>query len=197
VYIDKTFERLQALMHDETWHTLFDAETITFNGKALRGWKLIQGDVKAVTRKLVHNAPVSVVHGDYCFSNILYDIGNQIVRLIDPRGSFGVKGIYGDSRYDIAKLRHSICEGYDYIVADMFDLQESGTQYESCIYHSGLPQVLGVLFDKAVGEMGYALNEIRFIEGLLFLSMLPLHSDQPRRQKMMLLTGLSLLNEVL
>jgi dTDP-glucose pyrophosphorylase len=197
VYIDKTCERLQSLMNDKIWQALFDAKTITFNGRTLRGWKLIQGDIKSMAQKLAHNAQVSVVHGDYCFSNILYDLGNQIVRLIDPRGSFGVKGIYGDPRYDIAKLRHSICESYDYIVTDMFELQERDGQYETRIYHNGLPQVLGALFDQAVTEIGYELNEIRLIEGLLFLSMLPLHKDQLRRQKMMFLTSLSLLNEVL
>jgi len=37
----------------------------------------------------------------------------------------------------------------------------------------------------------------QFIEGLLFISMLPLHHENPQRQKMMYLTGLTLLNEVL
>jgi hypothetical protein len=27
--------------------------------------------------------------------------------MIDPRGSFGEVGIYGDNKYDIAKMRHS------------------------------------------------------------------------------------------
>ena len=30
----------------------------------------------------------------------------------------GHKGIYGDARYDIAKLRHSACGLYDVLVAD-------------------------------------------------------------------------------
>lgn len=197
VYAEKTFERVQTLATDEIWRALLDADEIVFNGKRLRSWKMLQTDVKQMSARLAQNAHITMVHGDYCFSNILYDISNQIVRLIDPRGSFGAKGVYGDARYDIAKLRHSICEGYDYIVADMFDLQEANDGYEARVYHNGLPQVLGVMFDQSIECMGYALDEIRFIEGLLFISMLPLHADQPRRQKMMFLTGLSLLNEVL
>ena len=38
---------------------------------------------------------------------------------------------------------------------------------------------------------------IRLIEGLLFVSMLPLHRDEPRRQLAMLANGLTLLNDVL
>jgi hypothetical protein len=38
------------------------------------------------------------------------------------------------------------------------------------------------------------LEEVKFIEGLLFISMLPLHADHPRRQTMMYLRGLELLN---
>jgi dTDP-glucose pyrophosphorylase len=197
VYLDKTFARVYALLQEERWRELLEAEEIVFNGIPLRSWKRLQDDVKKMAQRLAQNAPVSVVHGDYCFSNILYDLGNQIVRLIDPRGSFGKKGIYGDARYDIAKLRHSICEGYDFIIADMFDLQGNDGRYEGRIFHGGRTPMLGALFDRSVCEMGYALDEIRFIEGLLFISMLPLHRDQPRRQTMMLLTGLSLLNEVL
>jgi hypothetical protein len=44
---------------------------------------------------------------------------------------------------------------------------------------------------------GYDLNEIKLLEGLLFVSMPPLHSDHPQRQRLMYLIGLELLNEVL
>jgi hypothetical protein len=45
-------------------------------------------------------------------------------------------------------------------------------------------------------ESGYNLQHIKFIEGLLFISMLPLHQDYPKRQLMMFLTGIVRLNEV-
>ncbi len=197
MYVGKTFERLLNLMGQEKWRLILEQEEIVFNGRVLRGWNVIQNDVKEMIHRIAKNTPVSVIHGDYCFSNILYDLSNQIVRLIDPRGSFGRNGIYGDARYDIAKLRHSICECYDYIVADMYDLQVHDGKYEAQIYHGGLPPMLGAIFDQSISEMGYDLNEIRFIEGLLFISMLPLHQDHSNRQLMMFLTGLSLLNEVL
>ena len=37
------------------------------------------------------------MHGDYCFSNIIFNHKDGIVKLIDPTGSFGSKiGIYGE-----------------------------------------------------------------------------------------------------
>jgi hypothetical protein len=41
------------------------------------------------------------------------------------------------------------------------------------------------------------MDDVRFIEGLLFLSMCPLHHDHPRRQRAMFAIGLQILNEVL
>lgn len=53
------------------------------------------------------------------------------------------------------------------------------------------------MFDGMLRDAGYLAEDIRFIEGLLFLSMTPLHQDRLDKQKMMYLTGLSLLNDVL
>ena len=50
----------------------------------------------------------SVIHGDPCFTNILIEETYNFMRLIDPRGSFGSFDIYGDSRYDLAKIFHSM-----------------------------------------------------------------------------------------
>ena len=54
----------------------------------------------------------NVIHGDPTFSNTLVDNDNQIW-LIDPRGSFGDTKIYGDRRYDWAKLYYSAVGNYD------------------------------------------------------------------------------------
>ena len=63
------------------------------------------------------------IHGDFCFSNLLYDCKVRLVKMIDPRGEFGVPGVFGDRRYDLAKLAHSYAGGYDFIVADQFSVE--------------------------------------------------------------------------
>ena len=73
--------------------------------------------------RLAENVQGCVVHGDLCLSNILYDLRSRVCKLIDPRGSFGAAGIYGDPRYDVAKLYHSIYGLYDFITNDLFHVE--------------------------------------------------------------------------
>ena len=50
---------------------------------------------------------------------------------------------------------------------------------------------------KEVFGGSWDIGEIRTLEGLLFLSMCPLHQDHPQRQIAMFVTGLRILNELL
>lgn len=54
----------------------------------------------------------SFIHGDCTFSNLMLRESGEPV-LIDPRGYFGFTEIYGDERYDWAKLYYSIVGNYD------------------------------------------------------------------------------------
>lgn len=69
--------------------------------------------------------PQSVIHGDFCFSNILYDFRAEEVKTIDPRGMTpnGEQTIYGDIRYDVSKLSHSILGLYDWIIAGYYHME--------------------------------------------------------------------------
>lgn len=198
MYADKTWERISLLeQEDDAWRELTGREAINFNGRALRGIHALRPLIDERAAEIAKSAPVRVIHGDLCFSNILFDINNQIVRLIDPRGSFGLPGVYGDARYDIAKLRHSVCGLYDYLVAGLFELKETGEGFEGRVFADARLSIVHANFDRMIAASGYNLNEIRFIEGLLFTSMTPLHKGHRERQLMMYLTGLRLLNEVL
>lgn len=199
MYFTKTEQRLDTLRKQkDEWANLLSYPEITVNEKKIKNLPLLWNFIEQRSHDLSENASISIIHGDYCLSNILFDINSQIVRLIDPRGSFGAKGIYGDPRYDLAKLRHSICELYDFIVADMFDLSADADfrNFSITIYCTELVKGVSREFDKLVVENGYSLEEIKFIEALLFLSMIPLHKGKPLRQQLMYITGIKLLNEI-
>lgn len=197
MYAAKTWERLEQLQsRDAAWEALLSRPSLQYNGQTLQNVSVLRAEIDARAQHLVETASIAVIHGDFCFSNTLFDVNHQIIRLIDPRGNFGVNGIYGDSRYDIAKLRHSVAGLYDYIVAGFFHLEEDDNGFRASVYAGETATLVAQAFDCMLEEAGYDLDEIKFIEGLLFLSMLPLHQDSPRRQRMMLLTGLSRLNEV-
>ncbi|GAH31849.1 unnamed protein product, partial [marine sediment metagenome] len=86
---------------------------------------------------------------------------------------------------------------YDFIVADLFELHQDQHGFNGQVFTHSLPSTLGPSLDSMITEAGFNIAEIRFIEGLLFISMLPLHFGNLKRQKILYLTGLTLLNEVL
>ena len=133
------------------------------------------------------------IHGDLCFTNIMYDPRSRQIKLIDPRGEFGVPGIYGDPRYDKAKLMHSYAGGYDLIVSDRFDHLVAANGFLECRihrvdYHNNVQEI----FENEIFIDEDDRSQCRAIQALLFLSMLPLHCDSPERQFAMLHVGLSL-----
>ena len=133
--------------------------------------------------------PATVLHGDFCFSNILYDFRTSRIKTIDPRGLTidNDLTIYGDVRYDLAKLSHSILGMYDWIVAGYF--QNEINDYDITFELAGSRQYkdLQQAFIELVEER-YGLTALNLyaMQIQLFLSMLPLHADHPQRQQALL-----------
>ncbi len=198
IYWKKTEARIKELVaEDEFFRNLTTLERICWNGRWLDNLPLLKSRIQGGCEHLAATVEGTVVHGDFCLSNILYDLNNQLVRLIDPRGRFGKKGIYGDPRYDVAKLRHSLCGSYDFIVADLFTIEIKGEGHFTTTLCSGdLYEDLARFFDAEMEGAGYVLEEIMFIEALLFLSMIPLHKGKPKRQMMMYLRAMDLFSKL-
>lgn len=130
------------------------------------------------------NALSSVIHGDLCFSNIFYDFRSRCIKLIDPRGldAHGNKNLYGDPRYDIAKLHHSVIGGYDHIIAGRYQLHQYGRRIEFQLPFAKKTEVQAHFLSLSSLGINFNSKEIFSISVLLFISMLPLHSDRPDRQ---------------
>lgn len=127
-----------------------------------------------------------ILHGDLCFSNILYDFRTGRVKIIDPRGLTpnNELTIYGDIRYDLAKLSHSVLGMYDWIIADYYSVDIVGDNIYFDLagtrQHKLTQQVFIELVEKRFGLTALNLYAMQI---QLFLSMLPLHEDEPQRQK--------------
>ena len=197
LYFDKTKERLDELRNQSPyWKNLLDKEWQLINGQKYRGLSLLKKGIEEFALKLSQNGTETIVHGDYCFSNILFDSSNYIFKLIDPRGRLNADAtIFGDPRYDIAKLRHSVVGLYDFIVQGLFKITESNSEFEYKILTTNDYKVLEDIFDKYSIANNFDVQEIKFIEGLLFLSMIPLHKDNFDRQKVFYLKAIELLND--
>lgn len=195
MYTQKTLDRISSAKSDSIEiKSLLDSEFININGKQYLGWPKLQDRILKLSDKLYNKNHNCLIHGDFCFSNILYDGNTNIIRLIDPRGRWG-ESIGGDIKYDFAKLRHSISGFYDFIMADMFDFEQNDDTISFRIFSDDIHHQTKEYFDSQISKM-FVLEDIKLIEGLLFLSMIPLHSDFPNRQKAMLANALIILNEI-
>lgn len=146
-----------------------------------------------------------IIHGDLVFSNIIYNIGNNQITLIDPRGDFNGDIVYGDIRYDIAKLYQCIIGKYDYIVNDLtrYDIsisnENNSDRYKYIIsyeiFNFNEESDISELFNKMIEKYDCKLSDIVFITALQFLTMIPLHSENVDHQLMMYVKYIELMNE--
>ncbi|MDQ3278310.1 MAG: aminoglycoside phosphotransferase family protein, partial [Bacteroidota bacterium] len=196
-YFNKTVQRIETFETQQADDSLFTHELV-INGVRCRGFRQLKEAVGRRIDDMYREGEFGIMHGDFCFNNILYDTFSGTVKLIDPRGSFGDRcvGIYGDPNYDLAKLLHSTIGHYDYIVNNLFQLDKTGP--DAYTYSFPLRKnhhVLAEQSDKLLQNLGADPKTIHFFVGLLFLSMCPLHSDNQNRQKLMYLHGLYYINQ--
>ena len=127
----------------------------------------------------------NIIHGDLCFSNILYDTRSQQLKLIDPRGlnNADEQTIYGYLEYDIAKLAHSFLYGYDFVIADWIVTNcDVRTNTLSSNYEEVFTPSLKFLINDICDEFEIPSEIIKLVTLNLFLSMIPLHKDSLNRQ---------------
>ena len=123
------------------------------------------------------------IHGDFCFSNILYETPYDKFILIDPRGLdfSGNPSTKGWIYYDVAKVAHSIF-GYDQIIVN-------GSWSENLLKDEANINVIA-------SQYSLTRVEILALAGHLFISLLPLHQDRPDRIILFKLVWLKILNEI-
>ena len=190
MYHEKTLERLNQLKVKKNWETIFKRE-LKINKRKIQLDIFLSNLEKAISNFLetydIKN--YTLLHGDLCLGNMIYDKDKII--LIDPRGCFGRQIIYGDKNYDLAKLSHSFLGGYDLIINDKFKVRVKDYSINLKIEFTEKQKKISKIFMENI-LANYNLKHIRFIESLLFLSMIPLHSDNFNRQLAFLCKGINL-----
>jgi hypothetical protein len=194
---DKTLSRLELFAEQNSW---FEADKpIKFNQVNLPSVRKIAEECI----NCVKNEPAmpGLLHGDFCFSNILYDSRSGMIKVIDPRGlnSDGKITNLGDVRYDMAKLTHSVIGLYDFIIAGAFDCKlykSSGSQeMELSVYKDErIQSVQNEFLQNRFGNRLSTGNALPMTV-LLFFSMLPLHNDNHQRQIALLANGCRIYSE--
>ena len=197
MYKTKTEERINELISsNQHFKRILKEDVILINGKKYHNWFVIKKQIETKTHDLYNEQDNCLTHGDLCFSNIFCDFKNKNFKLIDPRGKWG-STMFGDMKYDVAKLRHSLVGGFDTIVNGLCTASLIENNHVSMkVFEPKNHQQVCRYLDELIQNQ-WNLNEIKLIEGLLFISMLPLHKDHFERQLAFYSIGIQLLNEVL
>lgn len=147
-------------------------------------------------KKNIKLKPQFVVgHGDLCFSNILYNKETSILKLIDPKGATKEEELWTNPYYDIAKLSHSICGRYDFFNSGLYDIKIESDMKLNLVLEFNNSEFVE-LFKKYLEEYHFDYTLVRLYESSLFLSMLPLHMDNPQKVFGFLLNAINIIEEV-
>ena len=196
MYINKTIRRMEKV-REKGLGNLDLSQPLLINGCRYKSWEGLMALLPALIRgKLLACSCFTIIHGDLCFTNILVDANDSFVKCVDPRGRFGKFDIYGDRRYEFAKLLHSIDGKYDYIIKEHFDMDVEGNELTYHFKQQEDVDVYGIFLDVFQDEVPGCMEELKILEALLFFSMIPLHDESWHHQLMMLAAGVRLLNEV-
>lgn len=192
VVVGKTWSRLESYIAS-TDYALTDRFRV--NG-------VDHGPLREVVEKVIAAVPpttpehIRFWHGDMFFGNMFYDFTSRRIMVIDPRGQLGAgeTSLYGDWRYDLAKLAHSVIGKYDKIILGRATLTENAPRDWTLTIHedAAARQVEDILKTHYAKTYGLGQVELTALTALLFYAMLPLHDDRPDLQKMMLANALRL-----
>ena len=182
IYKTKTENRINELISsNESFKQILKSDTLFINGKKYRNWSAIKEEIGLKIDELYHEKDNCLIHGDLCFSNIFCSFKNKDFKLIDPRGKWG-NGMFGDLKYDVAKIRHSVVGAFDTITNGLcFASLTENNQITMKVFEPKNHQEVCKYLDELIQNQ-WNLDEIKLIEGLLFISMLPLHKDHFERQ---------------
>ncbi|HCJ11486.1 MAG: hypothetical protein A2Y14_03440 [Verrucomicrobia bacterium GWF2_51_19] len=138
---------------------------------------------KAIEPHLEGHDTLAFSHGDLCFSNILYDPDTGQLKLIDPKGIHAEIDYFRPLIYDIAKLSHSFIGLYDLMVYDRVQIQlVEPNRFELGFNITPIErQALKQAFVDLLQHLPFDLATVRLFEASLFISMIPLHKDNPKR----------------
>jgi hypothetical protein len=202
MYINKTENEYKKLVEQFPFFQteIEDHEHITLNGQKLMTFKTMWPKLKEYISQNYFVNSLNYIHGDMCFSNILYGKnninGDVVLKFIDPRGSFGNTKHYGDFYYDLAKIMHS-CDGrYEYFITDNFSVNQLTSQTFELIFKDNNNELITDTLFKLLKEYEFDADKVYMLQGLIFIGMCARHYDSFDRQKGMYLTGLRILNKL-
>ena len=124
-------------------------------------------DIDTLVNKISSLKYFNIIHGDPTFSNTLVETKSSNIKFIDPRGYFGKHLIFGDPRYDFAKLYYSAAGDYDQFNSGKFSTEI----YSNSVYVKIKSNRYKKLAKKAFSKTDFNLEEIQIMHALIWLAL--------------------------
>ena len=176
----ETISKLLSLNNEQTIDKIYD--------------KYLQ--LKKRIEETVSQDHINVIgHGDPCFANTMYNKSTKTLKFIDPKGALTEEELWTNPYYDIAKLSHSICGRYDFFNNALFEIIVNSNFHTELHIDFDNHKYISV-FKNKVEKNGYNYLLVRIYEASLFLSMLPLHIDNPHKVYGFILNACNILKEI-
>ena len=117
-------------------------------------------------KKISNIDKFNIIHGDNTFSNTIAD-ENSKIWFIDPRGVFGSTPIYGDRRYDYAKLYYSAYGNYDSINSKDYRIKLDRRNVDLEIKSNGYEEFADLIIKRS----GVPKAEIQLIHAYIWFAL--------------------------
>ncbi len=165
-YFQKTIKRLAGVV---TAIPFGNENVISINGKNCVNVFQKPHLLRDSVLKTLMDTEYVPIHGDCQFTNTMLGNDGQIY-FIDPRGYFGESVIFGDARYDWAKIYYSVCGNFDQFNIGNFrlDIGDDSVKYS---IGSGGWEKFRDLFLELIPEPQGRPKEIELIHAIIWLSM--------------------------
>lgn len=193
--VDERIEKLKTLPEFKTIASLIKSGTdYSTIDEIIDEYKELYVKItKQLTKQKKYRSVIG--HGDVFFANMLYSKETNLLRLIDPKGALKEADLWTDPYYDIAKLSHSVCGNYDFFNTGSFDISlDKDMHFVLNVHNNNQPYC--AIFKEYLEKNGYNYTLVRLYESSLFLSMLPLHIDNPQKVFGFILNAINILKEV-
>lgn len=193
--VEQRIEKLKKLKEFEEIEKLIQTGTEYGTIDEIIEWykKLYENAMKTEYRENKYESVIG--HGDLFFANMLYSKEVNLLRLIDPKGALEEKDLWTNPYYDVAKLSHSICGNYDFFNVGAYDIEMNKQMKLELHIHFDNTKYKEI-FKQYLKDAGYNYLLVRLYEASLFLSMLPLHIDNPHKVLAFLLNAINILKEI-
>lgn len=197
LYYDKVFERFGKLKTLEAYGMLSGYVQISTGvelDQIYIDYQILFSKMSSKSFSLQNQQAIG--HGDLCFSNILYDKSIHLMKFIDTKGATCKEELWMDPYYDIAKLSHSILGNYDFINNNLFEIKVDDDCLLNMVTFIHNKTKHKNYFMDVLKKHAIDINLVRICELSLFLSMLPLHVDHPKKVLAFILRAIDIKKEI-